>query len=187
MEEKQNFQTSLDSNQNIFKPSTREEIVEIVKNCYKKSIPLEISGLQSKNKIGRNFQAEKTLDLSNYKGIIDYKPEELYIKVKAGTPISEIEEALKKCEEFGADILKYCVKVGGALTGEHGVGIEKRELMCEAFNDKDIQQQLTIKVALDPNSLLNPGKVYPILRKCAEEGRVHVHGGKTKFPDIPRF
>jgi len=96
-------------------------------------------------------------------------------------------ESLRKCEEFGADILKYCVKVGGALTGEHGVGIEKRELMCEAFNNNDIQQQLTIKVALDPNSLLNPGKVYPILRKCAEEGRVHVHGGKTKFPDIPRF
>ena len=81
MEEKQNFQTSLDFNQNIFKPSTREEIVEIVKNCYKKSIPLEISGLQSKNKIGRNFQAEKTLDLSNYKGIIDYKPEELYLSL----------------------------------------------------------------------------------------------------------
>ena len=96
-------------------------------------------------------------------------------------------ESLRKTEEFGAEILKYCVKVGGALTGEHGVGIEKRELMCEAFNNTDIQQQLTIKVALDPNSLLNPGKVYPILRKCAEEGRVHVHGGKTKFPDIPRF
>jgi glycolate oxidase len=96
-------------------------------------------------------------------------------------------EQLRKTEEFGAEILKYCVKVGGALTGEHGVGIEKRELMCEAFNDTDIKQQLNIKVALDPNSLLNPGKVYPILRKCAEEGRVHVHGGKTKFPDIPRF
>ena len=96
-------------------------------------------------------------------------------------------ESLRKTEEFGAEILKYCVKVGGALTGEHGVGIEKRELMCEAFNNNDIQQQLNIKVALDPNSLLNPGKVYPILRKCAEEGRVHVHGGKTKFPDIPRF
>ncbi len=96
-------------------------------------------------------------------------------------------ESLRKTEEFGAEILKYCVKVGGALTGEHGVGIEKRELMCEAFNDKDIKQQLDIKSALDPNSLLNPGKVYPILRKCAEEGRVHVHGGKTKFPDLPRF
>ena len=96
MEEKQSFQTSLDFNQNIFKPSTREEIVEIVKNCYKKNIPLEISGLQSKNKIGRNFQSEKTLDLSNYKGIIDYKPEELYIKVKAGTSIKQIEDELKK-------------------------------------------------------------------------------------------
>ena len=96
-------------------------------------------------------------------------------------------ESLRKTEEFGAEILKYCVKVGGALTGEHGVGIEKRELMCEAFNDKDIQQQIKIKLSLDPNSLLNPGKVYPILRKCAEEGRVHVHKGRTKFPDIPRF
>jgi glycolate oxidase len=96
-------------------------------------------------------------------------------------------EQMRKTEEFGSEILKYCVKVGGALTGEHGVGIEKRELMCEAFNDNDIQQQLDIKKALDPNSLLNPGKVYPILRKCAEEGRVHVHGGKTKFPDLPRF
>ncbi len=96
-------------------------------------------------------------------------------------------EQMRKTEEFGSEILKYCVKVGGALTGEHGVGIEKRELMCEAFNDTDIQQQLDIKKALDPNTLLNPGKVYPILRKCAEEGRVHVHGGKTKFPDLPRF
>ena len=95
--------------------------------------------------------------------------------------------SLEKTEKFGADILKYCVKVGGVLTGEHGVGVEKRELMCEMFNNNDIQQQIKIKKALDANSLLNPGKVYPILRKCAEEGRVHVHRGKTKFPDIPRF
>ena len=96
-------------------------------------------------------------------------------------------EQLRKTEEFGAEILKYCVKVGGVLTGEHGVGIEKRELMCEMFNDNDIQQQLNIKKSLDSNYLLNPGKVYPILRKCAEEGRVHVHRGEEKFPDIPRF
>ena len=96
-------------------------------------------------------------------------------------------DALKKTEKFGADILKYCVKIGGVLTGEHGVGVEKRELMCEMFNNNDIQQQIKIKRALDASSLLNPGKVYPILRKCAEEGRVHVHRGKTKFPDIPRF
>ena len=96
-------------------------------------------------------------------------------------------EELKKTEEFGAEILKMCVKLGGVLTGEHGVGIEKRELMCEMFNDNDIQQQLKIKEALDEKNLLNPGKVYPILRKCAEEGRVHVHRGEEKFPDLPRF
>jgi len=95
--------------------------------------------------------------------------------------------ALEKTEKFGAEILKYCVKIGGVLTGEHGVGVEKRELMCEMFNNNDIQQQIKIKKVLDSSSLLNPGKVYPILRKCAEEGRVHVHRGKTKFPDIPRF
>jgi len=95
--------------------------------------------------------------------------------------------SLEKTEKFGAEILKYCVKIGGVLTGEHGVGVEKRELMCEMFNNNDIQQQIKIKNALDSSMLLNPGKVYPILRKCAEEGRVHVHRGKTKFPDIPRF
>jgi len=100
---------------------------------------------------------------------------------------SNDKKALAKTEKFGAEILKYCVKVGGVLTGEHGVGIEKRELMCEMFNNNDIQQQVKIKKALDTSNLLNPGKVYPILRKCAEEGRVHVHGGKTKFPNIPRF
>ena len=96
-------------------------------------------------------------------------------------------KSLEKTEKFGADILKFCVKVGGVLTGEHGVGVEKRELMCEMFNNNDIQQQIKIKKVLDTSLLLNPGKVYPILRKCAEEGRVHVHRGKTKFPDIPRF
>jgi len=95
--------------------------------------------------------------------------------------------SLEKTEKLGADILKYCVKVGGVLTGEHGVGIEKRELMCEMFNNNDIQQQIKIKKSLDASSLLNPGKVYPILRKCAEEGRTHVHKGKSKFPDLPRF
>ena len=95
--------------------------------------------------------------------------------------------SLEKTEKFGAEILKYCVKIGGVLTGEHGVGVEKRELMCEMFNNNDIQQQIRIKKVLDVSSLLNPGKVYPILRKCAEEGRIHVHRGKTKFPDIPRF
>ena len=96
MEEKQNSQTFQDFNQSIFKPETREEISEIIKNCYKKNIPLEINGHQSKKKIGRNFQSEKTLDLSCYSGIIEYKPEELYIKAKSGTPIKEIISELDK-------------------------------------------------------------------------------------------
>ena len=96
-------------------------------------------------------------------------------------------EQFRKTEEFGAEILKACVRLGGVITGEHGVGVEKRELMCEMFNDNDIQQQLDIKSSLDEKNLLNPGKVYPILRKCAEEGRVHVHRGEEKFPDLPRF
>ena len=97
-------------------------------------------------------------------------------------------KSLGKTEKFGEDILKLCVKVGGGLSGEHGIGVEKRELMCEMFNNHDIQQQLNIKISFDPSSLLNPGKVYPILRKCAEEGRLHIHGrDKSKFSDIPRF
>ena len=94
---------------------------------------------------------------------------------------------LKRAEAFGVDILKYCVKVGGVLTGEHGVGIEKRDLMCEMFNNDDIQQQLSLKKAFDEKSLLNPGKVFPVLHRCAEEGRVHIHKGKTRHPDLPRF
>jgi glycolate oxidase len=94
---------------------------------------------------------------------------------------------LAAAEEFGADILRLCVKVGGVLTGEHGVGVEKRDLMSEMFNQADLDQQMRVKCAFDPNHLLNPGKVFPQLRRCAELGRMHVHRGQLPFPDIPRF
>jgi glycolate oxidase len=90
-------------------------------------------------------------------------------------------------EAFGADILRLCVEVGGVLTGEHGVGIEKRDLMPTMFSDIDLGQQQRLKCAFDAQGLLNPGKVFPTLHRCAELGRVHVHGGKLAFPDIPRF
>jgi glycolate oxidase len=90
-------------------------------------------------------------------------------------------------EAFGADILRLCVEVGGVLTGEHGVGIEKRDLMPEMFSDIDLNQQQRLKCAFDSEGLLNPGKVFPTLHRCAELGRMHVHGGKLAFPDIPRF
>lgn len=94
---------------------------------------------------------------------------------------------LQKAEDFGSDILRLCVAVGGVLTGEHGVGIEKRDLMPEMFDDADIRQQQRLKCAFDPNHLLNPGKVYPTLHRCAELGRMHIQGGKLPFPDLPRF
>ncbi|APH73265.1 FAD-linked oxidase C-terminal domain-containing protein [Aquibium oceanicum] len=94
---------------------------------------------------------------------------------------------LEKAEAFGSDILKLCVEVGGVLTGEHGVGVEKRDLMGTMFNEADLDQQMRVKCAFDPNHLLNPGKVFPQLRRCAELGRMHVHRGQMAFPEIPRF
>jgi glycolate oxidase len=94
---------------------------------------------------------------------------------------------LERTEEFGADILRLCVEVGGVLTGEHGVGVEKRDLMDTMFDETDLGQQQRLKCAFDPGGLLNPGKVFPQLHRCAELGRVHVHRGQTRFPDLPRF
>jgi len=97
------------------------------------------------------------------------------------------EGELERAEALGADILRLCVEVGGVLTGEHGVGVEKRDLMDTMFGQVDLDHQMRLKCAFDPDGLLNPGKVFPQLQRCAELGRVHVHGGKLAFPDIPRF
>ena len=94
---------------------------------------------------------------------------------------------LERAEEFGAEILRLCVDVGGVLTGEHGVGVEKRDLMPAMFSDADLDQQQRLKCAFDEKGLLNPGKVFPTLHRCAELGRVHVHGGHARFGDLPRF
>ncbi len=94
---------------------------------------------------------------------------------------------LDKAERLGAEILRLCVRVGGVLTGEHGVGVEKRDLMNEVFSEIDLNQQQRVKCAFDPTQQLNPGKVFPTLHRCAELGRVHVHGGQTRFPELERF
>jgi glycolate oxidase len=94
---------------------------------------------------------------------------------------------LEKTEEFGAEILKLCVEVGGVLTGEHGVGVEKRDLMGTMFTEDDLAQQQRVKCAFDADGLLNPGKMFPTLHRCAELGRMHVHKGQVRFPDIERF
>lgn len=94
---------------------------------------------------------------------------------------------LDKAEDLGGEILELCVQVGGTVTGEHGVGVEKLNQMCVQFNSDELNQMHAVKAAFDPHALLNPGKAVPTLHRCAEFGAMHVHHGELKFPEIPRF
>ncbi len=94
---------------------------------------------------------------------------------------------LERAEQFGGDILELCVSVGGTITGEHGVGVEKINQMCIQFSVAEIQQFHAVKHAFDPDGLLNPGKAIPTLQRCAEFGAMHVHQGQLAFPDLERF
>ena len=94
---------------------------------------------------------------------------------------------LEKTEDFGMDILKLCIEVGGSITGEHGVGIEKLDAMCHQYNSAELDVFHQIKAAFDPHSLLNPGKAVPTLHRCAELGRMHVHHGNLPHPELERF
>ena len=96
-------------------------------------------------------------------------------------------DQLHRCELFGADILETSVAMGGTVTGEHGVGIEKLNSMCVQFSAEENAQMLALKAAFDPLGLLNPGKVIPTLHRCAEYGKMLVRGGQIKHPDLPRF
>jgi len=96
-------------------------------------------------------------------------------------------DQLHRCEQFGADILETSVAMGGTVTGEHGVGIEKLNSMCVQFSAEENAQMLGVKHAFDPQSLLNPGKVIPTHNRCAEYGKMLVRGGKISHPDLPRF
>jgi len=94
---------------------------------------------------------------------------------------------LERTEEFGGKILELCVEVGGTITGEHGVGMEKINQMCVQFNSLELQQFHAVKAAFDPQGLLNPGKAVPSLHRCAEFGAMHVHKGELPFPELERF
>lgn len=96
-------------------------------------------------------------------------------------------DQLRRCELFGAEILEASVAMGGTVTGEHGVGIEKLNSMCVQFSAEENAQMFALKAAFDPQGLLNPGKVIPTLQRCAEYGKELVRGGKLKHPDLPRF
>ena len=94
---------------------------------------------------------------------------------------------LERTEEFGGKILELCVDVGGTITGEHGVGMEKINQMCVQFNELELQQFHAVKAAFDEQGLLNPGKAVPTLHRCAEFGAMHVHKGELPFPELERF
>lgn len=96
-------------------------------------------------------------------------------------------DELHRCELFGADILETSVAMGGTVTGEHGVGVEKLNSMCTQFTTAENQQMFALKAAFDPLSLLNPGKVIPTLNRCAEYGKMLVRGGQISHSDLPRF
>jgi len=100
---------------------------------------------------------------------------------------ANIDGELERTEELGGKILEICVEVGGTITGEHGVGIEKINQMCVQFDSAELTQFHAIKHAFDPDGLLNPGKNIPTLHRCAEFGAMHVHHGKLPYPDIERF
>jgi len=96
-------------------------------------------------------------------------------------------DQLHRCELFGADILETSVAMGGTVTGEHGVGVEKLNSMCVQFSSAENEQMFGVKRAFDAMGLLNPGKVIPTLNRCAEYGKMLVRGGQIKHPDLPRF
>lgn len=100
---------------------------------------------------------------------------------------ANVPDEIDRAEKFGAAILELCVEVGGTVTGEHGVGIEKINQMCVQFSRQELDFFLSLKRGFDPYGLLNPEKVIPTLSRCAEYGRMHVHAGELRFPDIPRF
>ena len=96
-------------------------------------------------------------------------------------------EELRRTEEFAAEVLEKCVAVGGTITGEHGVGVEKINQMCTQFGTAELELFHAVKQAFDGRALLNPGKAVPALARCAEYGRMHVHGGRLPHPELPRF
>jgi len=96
-------------------------------------------------------------------------------------------DSVARAEAFGAEILEETVRLGGSITGEHGVGVEKLNQMCSQFDAATLEAFRGVKRAFDPQGLLNPGKVVPSLHRCAEYGRMRVTGGALPFPDLPRF
>jgi glycolate oxidase len=100
---------------------------------------------------------------------------------------ANVADELQRTEQFAGKILELCIEVGGTITGEHGVGIEKINQMCLQFGAAELRMFHAVKAAFDAHGLLNPGKAVPTLNRCAEFGAMHVRSGQEKFPELPRF
>jgi len=100
---------------------------------------------------------------------------------------ANVADEVERVEAFGAAICALCIEVGGTISGEHGVGVEKIQGMCQQFAPAELERFLAVKAAFDEHGLLNPGKAVPTLARCAEFGKLHVHHGRIPHPDIPRF
>jgi glycolate oxidase len=100
---------------------------------------------------------------------------------------ANVADEVERVEAFGAAICELCIEVGGTISGEHGVGVEKIQGMCRQFAPAELLRFLAVKAAFDEHGLLNPGKAVPTLARCAEFGKLHVHHGRIPHPDIPRF
>ncbi len=100
---------------------------------------------------------------------------------------SNVADELARAEAFGGEILELCVREGGSISGEHGVGVEKIKQMCVQFGRGELEIFHAVKRAFDERGLLNPGKAVPTLHRCAELGRLRVHRGRVPHPDLPRF
>jgi len=100
---------------------------------------------------------------------------------------ANVADQAQRAEAFGAAILELCIEVGGTITGEHGVGVEKIRAMCSQFRPDELTSFLGVKAAFDAHGLLNPGKAVPTLHRCAEFGKMHVHHGRLPHPELPRF
>jgi glycolate oxidase len=100
---------------------------------------------------------------------------------------ANVADEAQRAEAFGAAILELCIEVGGTITGEHGVGVEKIRAMCSQFRPDELTSFLGVKAAFDAHGLLNPGKAVPTLHRCAEFGKMHVHHGRLPHPELPRF
>ena len=164
-------------------------LVDQVREASARGVPLRIVGGDTKRFYGRAIEG-LALETREHGGILRHDPAELVLTARAGTSLAEIEAVLAGKGQrlpFEPPHFGPCATLGGTVTGEHGVGVEKLGPMCTQFGADELEAFHALKRAFDPDGLLNPGKAIPTLARCADYGAMRVHGGRLPFPHLPRF